>query len=419
MLYVYRFRLYPNKEQMEFLNRQFGYCRFTHNKILETAKREYKEKGKRWNYYKYKKMLPFLKKQYPFLREANSQSLQEAVKQLDKAFKNFFKSKHGFPKFKNRKHINSISVPQHFSIQKRNEKNGLLRIPKLKTPILVRIHREIEGKAKSINIVRTQSGTYFVNILTEREIKPLIPVDKVIGIDVGIKHFAAITTGSKNNIKSYKVSNHKYLMKAEKKLKRMQRQLSRKKHPTKRNDNTKRSNNYQKQVLRIAKLHEKISNKRKDFLHKLSKTIIDENQVIVVEDLNVKGMLKNHHLAKEISSVSWSKFIEMLRYKSEWYGRKLIKADRFYPSSQICSICGYRNPLIKDLSIREWICPVCKTHHNRDENASANLWQIGIDYLKSVGQELPELKPVERDNVDERMATYLKSEPSLKQEASH
>ncbi len=379
MLYVYRFRLYPKKEQVEFLNRQIGHCRFVYNKLLEIAKKDYEAEGKKWNYYEYKKLLPKLKGKFPFLKEANSQSLQEAVKWLDRAFKNFFEGVAGFPKFKSKKRVNSVSIPQHFRIE-----GNEIKIPKLTTPIKFKKHRDVEGKIKSVSITKLPSGRFYLNVLVDREIEPLPETDKIVAIDVGLTHFCTLSTGEK-------VENPRNLLKTEKKLKKLQKKLSRK---------VKGSNRYLKLQRKIAKLHEKVVNQRNDFLHKLSKRIIGDNQAVIVEDLNVKGLLKNSNLAKHIADASWRRFISYLEYKAKLYGRKLIKVNPFYPSSKLCSKCGYKDENLK-LSDRKWKCPNCGTEHDRDYNATLNLLKEGLKILKgsltlrAVGLEQPELTPVE------------------------
>jgi len=408
--YVYKFRLYPNKEQQDFLDKQIGCVRFVYNEILSRAKKEYEKNGKRWNIYEYKKFLPSLKEEYPFLKEANSQSLQQAIFNLDTAFKKFFTQQAGFPNFKKKKNSGSIHIPQFFKIE-----GNLLWVPKLKTPIRIKLYRKIEGRIKSLTIEKTSSSEYYASILAEKEIKGLPKVDSVISIDVGIKSFATVATAplsNPNNRTHEHIENPKYLVKKEKKLKRLQKQLSKKQHKRNKTDTTRASNNYKKYAFKVAKLHEHITNERKDLLHKLSRRIIDENQVVILEDLNVKGMVKNHHLAKSISDASWSKFVDFLTYKANWYGRHTVRVDRFFPSSQECHDCGYRNTELT-LKDRVWTCPVCGTHHDRDENASDVLMNEG---LRILGQELPEFTPVEKSSVDDRREIYLKSTSSLKQE---
>ncbi len=374
MNYIYRFRLYPKKDQIDFLNRQIGHCRFVYNKLLEIAKRDYEESGKSWNYYEYKKLLPKLKEKYPFLKEANSQSLQEAVKWLDRAFKNFFEKRARFPQFKSKRKANSVSIPQHFTIE-----GNKVKIPKLKKPLRFIKHREIEGEIKSISITKTPTEKFFLNVLVDRKIKPLPKSNNIVAIDVGIETFCTLSNGDK-------IKKPKHLILSEKKLKKLQRCLSRKE---------KGSGKYIKLKKRIAKLHEKIKHQREDFLHKLSKQIIGDNQAIVVENLNVKGMLKNHKLAKHIADASWRRFISFLEYKAKLYGRQIVKANAFYPSSKLCSVCGYKNENLT-LKDREWTCPVCGTRHDRDLNATINLLKTGLASLnQAVGADCPELMPVE------------------------
>lgn len=387
--YTYRFRLYPNKEQRKYLNKSIGCVRFVYNHILYKTKTDYQTDHTSWNFYAYKKHLPNLKKEYSFLKEVNAQSLQSAVINLNRAFKAFFKGTSEFPKFKKKKRRNgTFAIPQHFHIQ-----GNRVFIPKLKTGIKAGFHREVAGKIKSLAISRTPTDKYYLSVLVEKDMQKLLPSQSVCGIDVGIKSFAAIAAGSNNNIKTDKIDNPKHLSKSEKRLKRLQRQLDRKQHKRTKQDDTQASNNYIRFSRKVAKLHEKTACQRADFLHKLSKAVINENQVITVENLNVKGMLGNHHLAKAISDAGWSMFINMLQYKADWYDRELRKVDRFYPSSKTCSVCKYVNKSLT-LKDREWVCPVCNTKHDRDINAAINLYKVG--------QELPEFTPAEKGTVDNR-----------------
>ena len=370
MNYVYRFRLYPTKEQEKFLKQEAGNIRFVYNYFLALAKEKYEKEKIKWNYYEYKKLLPKLKKEFNFLKLSNSQSLQESIKNLDRAFKNFFKGLSDFPKFKKKKKTNSISIPQHFEIIENK-----IKIPKLKTFIKFKKHRNIEGKIKSISIAITPSGKYYLNILVDKDIYSLPKTNKIIAIDMGLTDF--IVTSENQAIK-----NPKHFKKLERRLKLWQRRLSRKE---------KGSNNYKKWSKKVAKLHEKITNAKNDFLHKLSRKLIDENQVIIIENLNIKGLIKNKKLSKHIHQASWHKFINMLEYKAKFYGRNLIKVDTFFPSSKLCNVCGYKNKNLK-LSDRVWVCPICKTKHNRDYNATLNLLKEG---LKQVGVERSDLMPVE------------------------
>ncbi|WP_457643794.1 RNA-guided endonuclease TnpB family protein, partial [Persephonella sp.] len=364
----------------------FGLCRFVYNKLLGISKKEFEEQGTKWNYYEYKKLLPQLKQEYPFLKQANSQSLQESVKNLDRAYRNFFESRTDFPKFKKKKSKQTIHIPQHFEIERVSKKRGLLRIPKLKTKIPIKMHRDIEGQIRNISITKTPDDRYYLNVLVRREIKPLKPTNKTAGIDVGIKEFAIIHDGGD----TYHIENPKYLQKAEKKLIKLQRQLSRKQ---------KGSRNWEKARQKVAKQHQKIVNQRKDFLHKVSSAIIKQYDAIVVESLNIKGMIQNQKLSKQIADVSWHEFIRQLEYKARWYGKQIIKADRFYPSSKTCNVCGYKNDQLT-LSVRKWQCPICRTIHDRDENASKNLYQIGVAHLTNLRFE-----PAERQRTSGRVGT--------------
>ena len=371
--YTYKFRIYPNKEQIAFLDEQIGYNRFVYNFFLERAVNLYKIHNIKFNYYESKKIIPLLKKGFPFLKDANSQSLQASLKSLDAAFGNFFQHRAKFPAFKKRISANSIAIPQHFAIT-----DSILLIPKLKSGIKIKFHRRVNEAVKSIAITRNQSGKHYVNMLVEKTFAPLPVTNNVSGIDVGIKSFAAITSGTDaDNSVSIKVDNPKYLLKSQNKLKKLNRQFAKK---------TKGSKNKVKFRKILATLHEKVGNQRKDFLHKLSSRTVNDSQVIVLEDLNIKGMVKNRHLSKSISDASWGMFAGILAYKADWHGREILRVNRFYPSSKTCSDCGYIKRDLK-LSDRKWTCPVCGTVHDRDDNASFNLFLEG---LKRVGRVSPE-----------------------------
>jgi len=364
---AYKFRVYPDQKQLETLKQFAGCVRFVYNYMLALSKERYEKEGIKWNTFEYKKLLPKLKEEYPFLKSAPSQALQQAVINLGKAYENFFKGRAKFPKFKKKKHASSIYLPQGFKIEDRG-KWLYLTIPKMEKPLKVRKHRQIEGIVKSITITLSPSGKVHVSMLVEREVKPLERNGKVVAIDLGLKDFAVIVD-SEGNVK--KIPHPKYLLRTERLLKRQQKKLSRKE---------KFSKNYQKQARKVAKLHEKVRNQRMDFLHKLSSAIIHENQVVVVEDLNIKGLLQNSRLSKAISDSGWAMFLTFLSYKAQLYGREVIFADRHFPSSKLCSVCGYKKEDLK-LSEREWICPVCGTKHDRDINAGLNLLRYGLAHL--------------------------------------
>lgn len=357
-----KFRMYPNKEQEKLILQTFGCCRLIYNKGLDMRDKAYKN-GENVNYSKTCTMLTELKKQndFAFLKEVDAVALQQSLRDLDRAYQNFFKKIAKFPKFKS-KHRNRQSY------RTLNGNNGTsirivgnyIKLPKLG---YVKIKQSMEvGYIHNVTVEKTPTGKYFAVLNVEFEPEFKQNNSNSIGIDVGLKEFYTDSNGNK-------VDNPKYLEKSEQKLKREQRKLSRKQ---------KGSKNRDKQRIKVARVYEKITNQRNDFLQKESTKLVRENQTICVEDLNVKGMLRNHKLAKAISSVSWSKFFDMLEYKATWYGNEIIKVPTMYPSSQICSCCGYKNPLVKNLSVREWICPECHTKHDRDHNASINILNKGL-----------------------------------------
>ena len=363
MLKAYKYRIYPNNEQKVQIAKTFGCCRFVYNQTLAYRKNAYEKEKKSvsrtdCNNYCNRE----LKKEYEWLKEVDKFALTNAIYHMDAAYRKFFKEHAGYPKFK-RKHDNHKSYTTNFTNGNiaLDFESGKIKLPKL-GKIKAKLHREFDGQIKSATISQVPSGKYYVSILVETEHGELPQTGKNIGLDLGIKDLCITSDGKK-------YGNPKIIKKHERKLAKLQRQLAHKE---------KGGRNYYKQRRKIALCHEKITNTRKDYLHKVSHKIISENQVIVSENLQIKNMVKNHQLAKTISDVSWYELTKQLGYKAEWNGRQYIKIDTFYASSQICSACGYQNTDIKDLSVREWICPKCRAKHDRDINAAKNILAEGL-----------------------------------------
>lgn len=355
-----KFRIYPNREQQNIINQTLGCCRLIYNKGLAMRNEAY-ENGSKIGYSQTSAMLTELKRSddFSFLKAVDSIALQQSLRDLDRGFVNFFQKRAAHPVFKSKHN-------HHQSYRTINQRDNIRIVGKrIKLPKLgfVKIRQSMEvGKINNVTIERTPTGKYFAVLNVEFEPEPLINMGGLIGIDVGIKDFYSDSNG---NV----VSNPKYLEKSMRKLIREQRKLSRKQ---------KGSNNRNKQRVKVALVHEKITNQRNDFLQKQSTMLIRENQTICIEDLKVKNMIRNRRLAQHIASASWSKFFDMLTYKSVWYGNDIVKVPTMYPSSQTCSCCGYKNTLVKNLAVRVWECPKCHTVHNRDANASINILKKGL-----------------------------------------
>ena len=363
---AYKYRIYPNKEQKEFFAKCFGCVRFFYNKSMSDMFDNYKATNKMKN------ITPAsYKEEYPFLKEVDSLALSNAQLNRNIAFKDFMKQRYknnkDKPNFKSKRYDQSYTTNNQGSV-KISSNHRYISIPKCQR-IRIKMHRLFEGTIKSITVSRTTDNKYYMSLLVETEIEPLKTSKKLIGLDLGLKSLIVDSNG-------HKYKNHKYLTKSQEKLAREQRKLSKM---------VKGSNNRNKQRIKIARLHKKIQNQRNDYLHKLSKKIIDENQVIALETLKVVDMEQNNKLARNITDASWSRLVTMLIYKANWYGRKVIKVPSDYPSSQLCSICGYKNSITKSLNIRKWVCPECGTVHDRDINAAKNILSKGIETLTKDG----------------------------------
>ncbi|MDQ8586272.1 IS200/IS605 family element RNA-guided endonuclease TnpB [Enterococcus faecium] len=373
---AYKFRIYPNQEQEILIAKTIGCSRFIYNHFLNLWNREYTTTGKGLSYHSCSAMLPQMKRnpETIWLKEIDSIAIQSSLKNLSDSFSRFFRKQNRRPQFKSKKNpIQSYTTKNvNNSIQIRN---NFVKLPKLG---LVKFAKSREPKGRILNatIRKNSSGKFFVSILCEEEIMEYPKTTSAIGIDLGITDFAILSDGQK-------IDNNKFTAKMQKKLKREQRKLSRRALLAKQKGiNLFEAKNYQKQKRqkqkrKVARLHEKVMNQRTDFLNKLSTEIIKNHDIICIEDLNTKGMLRNHKLAKSISDVSWSSFVTKLQYKADWYGREIIKIDKWFPSSQICSKCGHKDGK-KPLDIREWTCLICHAHHDRDINASINILTEGL-----------------------------------------
>ena len=360
---AYKYRIYPNKAQKEYFAKCFGCVRFFYNKSLSDMNDIYKATKK------YEDITPArYKEDYPFLKEVDSLALSNAQMNRNAAFKAFFRGQNKFPKYKSKRNDQSYTTNNQKGSVRLSDNSRYITIPKCKR-IRIKKHRDFEGIIKSVTISKTTDEKYYISLLVETEVVQLKETNNSIGLDLGVRDLVISSNGLK-----YK--NHKYLSKSEDKLAREQRKLS---------HMVKGSSNRNKQRIKVARLHKHINNQRNDYLHKLSKHIIDENQVICVEDLKIKDMSKDNDYNKYMLDASMSKLLTMLTYKACWYGRTLVKVPSNFASSQLCHVCGYKNSITKGLNIRKWTCPECGTIHDRDINAAKNILSKGIEILTKDG----------------------------------
>ena len=401
---AYKIRLYPNRAQRVFFNKSFGCCRVIYNEMLYELQNAY-ENGITLNK---NELFKQIKTKYVWMSESDSQGLCNTYQDLNTAYRNFFNKKAKFPKFKKKKDKNTYRNAMCLKdVSKLFPDKTHIVIPKV-GKIAFRQDYDFSNlniqKIYNITIERSKTNKYYCSICVDAEQEEYEHTGEVIGIDLGIKDLIIDSNGNK-------YQNPKYLNKVEKKIKHLNRLYSKK---------TKGSKNQEKARLKLATAYEKLSNKRKDNLHKITTKLIKENDIICIENLNVKGMTKNHKLAKAIQDVSFGTLVSMLKYKAAWHNRRIIEIGRFFPSSKLCSCCGHRMQYM-GLEVRNWTCPVCHSEHDRDINAAINIMNEGLSILDSTGrttetEELNSSMPVENPTMDDKSSMTLKSSVSMKQE---
>ena len=363
---AYKYRFYPTDEQKHILAQTFGCCRFVYNWGLSTRKTAYFQHDQKLTYNDLSAMLPALKKEHPWLSDVSSVPIQQSLRHLDRAYKNFFEGRAKYPTFKKRRNTQSATYASNAFTWE----HGQLTLAKMDEPLAITLHRAFpkDCKPSSVTVSKDCADRYFVSLLFEEKIEPLPPTTSQVGLDLGLKSMVILSTGEA-------VGNPKFYAKDEKRLAKAQRRHAKKK---------KGSKNREKARCKVARVHARINDRRRDYQRKLSTRIVHENQVICVESLAVKNMVKNHCLAKLIHDVGWGEFVRQLEYKSEWYGRTLIKIDRWYPSSKTCHDCKH---VVEDLplDVREWTCPNCGTWHDRDINA-ARVRRFGAHQISPAGR---------------------------------